>query len=111
MAASPVPFPPNTATGSGQPTASIQAEYDQPDGCRTQATVTGDLHGDARAAGRVVWLVAVLDASPNVLYYPKMQVSAADGRFSVTIDHLNQTSGNQRGRFGLVCLAQRQGSR
>jgi hypothetical protein len=103
-APNPVPAAPTheaTPPQSGGSGASIQAAYDQPDECSTVATVTGDLHGDPRVAGRVLWVVAVLDASPNVLYYPKMQVSAADGRFSVPID-LNTTSGGRRGRFGLV---------
>ena len=103
-APSPVPATPTLVVEppqSGESGASIQAEYDQPDECSTVATVTGDLHSDPRAAGRVLWVVAVLDASPNVLYYPKVQVSAPDGRFSVPID-LNTTSGGRRGRFGLV---------
>jgi len=98
-AATPVPEPATVVTGPGQ--ASIRADYDPPDGCGAVATITGDLHGDPRTAGRVLWVVAVLDATPNVLYYPKTQVSAPDGRFSVPID-LNQTPGNRRGRFGLV---------
>ena len=98
-AATPVPEPATVVPGPGQ--ASIRANYDPSDGCGAVATITGDLHGDPRTAGRVLWVVAVLDATPNVLYYPKTQVSAPDGRFSVPID-LNQSPGNRRGRFGLV---------
>jgi hypothetical protein len=92
----------STATIGPEPgVASIQAVYDEPGGCSTTATVTGELHADPRAVGRVVWLVAVLDSPPNVLYYPKKQISAPDGRFTETID-LNTDSGDRRGHFSLI---------
>jgi hypothetical protein len=87
------------AARTGQ--AAITAVYNVPDGCSTTDTISGDLHGDPRAAGKALWIAAVLSAPPNVLYYPKMRVTPQDGRFTVTIP-ANTQPGARTGRFDLV---------
>lgn len=97
----PLPSTPSPTSTVPPGQAAITAVYNVPDGCSTTATITVDLHGDPRAPGKALWVVGVLSAPPNVLYYPKLRVASQDGRFTVPIP-LNTQPDVRTGRFGLV---------
>ncbi|MGW5721874.1 hypothetical protein ACWEVP_37270 [Amycolatopsis sp. NPDC003865] len=95
------------ATTGPAPRPRLQAMPSAPGGCSKTVTLTGAVNGDARAAGKDLWVVAELLAAPENgnkdHFYAKAPV---DVTFSgLTIGANTKDSGTRTGRYLLIAAA------